>query len=142
MTNTTDKLLRLLDGFEHECYMLRVEASETRAKDEVVRDAYGRIREEAAQAIAATLGGETNQDGLPVGLTISEDGSLLNWRGENYVRQSTLGGGECEITSHYYYDDYDLHEFEFSCGHSYTIYDDVPHQFCPICGAKVKAVER
>ena len=33
-----------------------------------------------------------NPDGLPVGLTISEDGSLLNWRGENYVRQSALGG--------------------------------------------------
>ncbi len=43
------------------------------------------------QAIAATLGSELNPDGLPVGLTISEDGKLLNWRGENYVKQSTLG---------------------------------------------------
>lgn len=40
------------------------------------------------QAIAATLGSELNPDGLPVGLTISDDGSLLNWRGENYVRQA------------------------------------------------------
>ena len=45
------------------------------------------------QAIAATLGYELNPDGLPVGLTISEDGTLLDWRGENYVRQSTLGNG-------------------------------------------------
>ena len=45
------------------------------------------------QAIAATLGSELNPDGLPVGLTISEDGELLNWRGENYVKQSTLGSG-------------------------------------------------
>mgnify|MGYP002622694258 CR=1 FL=1 len=29
----------------------------------------------------------TNPDGLPVGLTVSDDGSLLNWRGENYVRR-------------------------------------------------------
>lgn len=48
----------LLDEFEHECFMLRVEASETRAKDKVVREAYERIREESAQAIAATLGND------------------------------------------------------------------------------------
>ena len=41
------------------------------------------------QAIAATLGYETNPDGLPVGLTISDDGNLLNWRGENYIRQGS-----------------------------------------------------
>ena len=47
------------------------------------------------QAIAATLGYEVNPDGLPVGLTISEDGNLLNWRGENYVRQdATLGADD------------------------------------------------
>lgn len=49
------------------------------------------------QAIAATLGNELNPDGLPVGLTISEDGELLNWLGENYVKQSTQGSGECEL---------------------------------------------
>lgn len=42
------------------------------------------------QAIAATLGSEFNPDGLPVGLTISDDSNLLNWRGENYVKQSTF----------------------------------------------------
>ena len=26
----------------------------------------------------------------PLGLTVSEDGDLLNWGGENYVRQSEL----------------------------------------------------
>lgn len=35
-----------------------------------------------------------NPDGLPYGLTMSDDGDLLNWRGENYVRQSALGDGE------------------------------------------------
>lgn len=45
------------------------------------------------QAIAATQGSEFNTDGLPVGLTISDDSRLLNWRGENYVKQSTLGSG-------------------------------------------------
>ena len=45
------------------------------------------------QAIAATLGSEFNPDGLPVGLAISDDGNLLNWRGENYVKQNTLGSG-------------------------------------------------
>ena len=39
------------------------------------------------------------------------------------------GGLECEVISHYYYDDYDIHEFEFSCGHSYTIHDDIPYPF-------------
>ena len=46
--------------------------------------------DELEQAVAATLGYETNPDGLPVGLTISDDGNLLNWRGENYVKQGML----------------------------------------------------
>lgn len=45
---------------------------------------------EPKQAIAATLGYELNPDGLPAGLTISDDGTLLDWRGENYVRQSIV----------------------------------------------------
>ena len=45
----------LLDEFEHECFMIRVEASETRAKDDVVREAYVRQREKTAQAIAALI---------------------------------------------------------------------------------------
>lgn len=52
----TERVCELLDEFEHECFMIRVEASETRAKDEVVRKAYERQRDETAQAIAATLG--------------------------------------------------------------------------------------
>lgn len=43
-----------------------------------------------ADELNAELGSELNPDGLPVGLTISEDGELLNWRGENYVKQGTL----------------------------------------------------
>ena len=42
------------------------------------------------QAIAATLGSAVNPDGLQAGLIISDDGELLNWRGENYVKQATL----------------------------------------------------
>lgn len=43
---------------------------------------------------AATMG-ERNPDGLPIGLTVSNDGNLLNWVGENYVRQdaATVGSG-------------------------------------------------
>jgi hypothetical protein len=33
------------------------------------------------------------------GLTVSEDGSLLNWQGENYVRQSDLGDDEPELAA-------------------------------------------
>ena len=65
-----------------------------------------------------------------------------NTRTPEQAIAATLGGGECEVISHYYYDDYDLHEFELSCGHSYTMHDDMPYPFCPICGKKVKAVKR
>ncbi len=51
------------------------------------------LRDTPEQAVAAPLYYEVNPDGLPVGLTISEDGTLLDWRGENYVKQSTLEGG-------------------------------------------------
>lgn len=43
----------------------------------------------------------------------------------------------CKIESSYYYDDYDLYEFEFSCGHLVNMYDKEPTNYCPICGAKV-----
>lgn len=58
----TERVCELLDEFEHECFMIRVEASETRAKDEVVRKAYERQRDETAQAIATTLGKQTWRD--------------------------------------------------------------------------------
>ena len=56
MSDETTELQGILDEFEYECYMLRVEASETRARDDVVRKAYERIRDEFAGRIAATLG--------------------------------------------------------------------------------------
>lgn len=62
MSDETTELQGILDEFEYECYMLRVEASETRARDDVVRKAYERIRDEFAGRIAATLGGEVNGD--------------------------------------------------------------------------------
>ena len=33
-----------------------------------------------------------NPDGLPVGLTISDDAKLLDWRGENYIKQNSMYG--------------------------------------------------
>lgn len=81
------------------------------------------------QAIAATLGNELNLDGLPVGLTISEDGNLLNWRGENYVRQSTLCGGrltaeqvEETVEKHWHDlpDEYDMPEATALLEYSYN----------------------
>lgn len=53
--NRTTELQGILDEFEHECYMLRVEASETRARDDVVRNSYERIRDEFVRRIAAML---------------------------------------------------------------------------------------
>lgn len=32
---------------------------------------------------------EKTPEGLPCGMTISDDGEVLNWLGENYVKQST-----------------------------------------------------
>lgn len=101
------------------------------------------------QAIAATLGNELNPDGLPVGLTISEDGELLNWCGENYVKQSMLGGGECEVVASYDTSDVDSRNssaewyFAFSCGHELYWDEGEPPKHCPECGAKIrKAVKR
>ena len=74
--------------------------------------------------------------------TEAEAVEAWNTRTPEQAIAATLGGGECEVISHYYYDDYDLHEFELSCGHSYTMHDDMPYPFCPICGKKVKAVKR
>lgn len=56
---STVEIAELLDEFEHECYMLRVEASETRARDDVVRESYERIRDEFAGRIAAAVGNWT-----------------------------------------------------------------------------------
>lgn len=53
---STAEIAELLDEFESECFMLRVEASETRARDDVVRESYGRILDEFAGRIAATVG--------------------------------------------------------------------------------------
>lgn len=53
----------------------------------------GESQDEFTAPESAELGSGLNPDGLPVGLTISDDGNLLNWRGENYVKQSTLSNG-------------------------------------------------
>jgi hypothetical protein len=43
--------------------------------------------------------GERNPDGLPIGLTVSNDGNLLNWVGENYVRQDAATVGRGNLTA-------------------------------------------
>lgn len=48
------------------------------------------------------------------------------------------GGGECKVTNHFYYNDYDIHQFELSCGHLYTTPDNMSYPFCPHCGKAVK----
>lgn len=55
--NQIIELQDIMDEFEHECFMLRVEASETRARNDVVRKSYECIRDEFAGRISATLGG-------------------------------------------------------------------------------------
>ena len=108
------ELHRILDGFEHECYMLRVEASETRAKDEAVRDAYERIREESARAIAATLGAEECED---------EGGIGAN--GEQVFSCSECG---CVLSL---YDSDGMNTLCTGFVHDYP-------RFCPSCGKAVK----
>ena len=58
---STVEIAELLDEFESECFMLRVEASETRARDDVVRESYDRILDEFAGRIAATLGNDRDE---------------------------------------------------------------------------------
>lgn len=53
---STVEIAELLDEFESDCFMLRVEASETRAKDDVVRESYERILDEFAGRIAVAGG--------------------------------------------------------------------------------------
>ena len=80
-------LEEFLCGYQSILLTRGINTSEAVCKQNELIDEYA---ERIAQIIAATLGSELNPDGLPVGLTISEDGELLNWRGENYVKQSTL----------------------------------------------------
>lgn len=49
---------------------------------------------------------------------------------------------ECEVIDHRYYNDYDIHKFELSCGHSYTTPDNILYSFCPVCGAKIGKAEK
>ena len=78
--NRTTELKAIMDEFEHECFMLRVEASETRARDDVVRKAYERIRDEFAGRIAATLGSDRE----------SELQSALNKAAGNWAKADAL----------------------------------------------------
>ena len=65
--NQTIELQEILDKFEQECFMLRVEASETHAKDDVVRESYERIRDEFAGRIAERyMELPVDADGVPI----------------------------------------------------------------------------
>ena len=49
------------------------------------------------------------------------------------------GAKTCRVLSQYYSDDWDIHDVELSCGHSFEMHDDPELfiRFCPICGAEV-----
>jgi hypothetical protein len=94
------------------------------------------------QAIAATVG-ERNPDGLPSGLTISNDGNLLNWMGENYMRQdaATVGVDTCkcvDVTPNDW--DEDLTMYHMECGFTMLHGEDKP-RFCGGCGRRIKVSE-
>ena len=112
MSDETTELQGILDEFEYECYMLRVEASETRARNDVVRKAYERIRDEFAGRIAATLGSgmltaeqvrktvEKHWHDLPAEYDMPEATALpeysYDWQAIADELNATLGGGECK----------------------------------------------
>lgn len=152
-----DKLLRLLDDFEHECFMLRVEASETRARDDVVRKAYEQKREKTAQAIAAALGGG-KLTAEQVREAIFHGSAYASFNGARYYvngismqaiadeLNAKLGGGECEFIG-----DAKYPPKCSACGWQAGTYDcewledgefEYDGKFCKECGAKVKAVKR
>lgn len=115
----------------------------------------GSLEYDGRRYTAATLGVGMNPDGLPIGLTISDDGTLLNWEGENYVLQSivrdvkrkpngnaALGVGECEIVGHYEAStrgEIGRERIKLSCGHIVERHS----KYCQECGRKIqKAVKR
>ena len=167
--HSTAEIDELLDEFEHECYMLRVEASETRAKDEDVRKAYGRIREESARAIAATLSGVGSEVGSEVtsevrgGKLTAEQVHDAIFNGSSYASfdgakyyadgigmqaiadelNAEMGGGECDAVRNERTQTIVCSE----CGGGgLTIPNkgqSALRNFCPNCGAKIrKAVKR
>lgn len=132
---STVEIAELLDEFEHECYMLRVEASETRARDDVVREAYERIRDEFAGRIAATVGSEYHG---------YEQAAIEAWESiKAWNTRATVGNETCELRN----------DVCSECG---AIVEHVTHsvyemgdsfachpKFCPSCGAQIrKAVKR
>lgn len=121
---STVEIAELLDEFEHECYMLRVEASETRARDDVVRESYERIRDEFAGRIAATVGQGTC---IPHG----------EW--ERLSQTQEFRRMYCDCGYELGTDSRDSFPF------ARTAYAAMP-RFCPECGARIvskgKAVKR
>ena len=163
--SATDELRRLLDEFEHECFMIRVEASETRARPEVVRKAYERQRDETAQAVAATLGEQAalnkaagnwaHVDNLLRGL-LEECERCPDTGCTQYIekivkpnmreRAATLGSWECGMIPSFTSPTTlnDCQEFCCSvCGEYMVLQqfpcgiDDTPN-YCPNCGMRVK----
>ena len=144
----TDELLRLLDEFEHECFTLRVEATETKAKDKDVREAYERIREESAQAIAATLGGgkltaeqvreliAPHLDARPT-FDFGRHGAV--WRADFQAIADELSAkferGECERVKHGTKPDGTPRYRCSVCGYGLG---DYRWAYCPKCGREIK----
>lgn len=121
---STVEIDELLDEFESECFMLRVEASETRARDDVVRESYERILNEFAGRIAATVGQGTC---IPHG----------EW--ERLSQTQEFRRMYCDCGYELGMDSRDSFPF------ARTAYAAMP-RFCPECGARIvskgKAVKR
>jgi len=159
MSEETTELQGILDEFEHECFMLRVEASETRAKDDVVRDAYEHIRKKTARAIAddlnVTLGDadyERRMDELLCRLTNGKWSKSRSYSVDFMVscvdeayEDAALSGGECEVEC---FDDgvdegmdgewlsYAPPTWYLSCGHD--VKGTERPNYCAVCGKAVK----
>ena len=94
----------------------------------------------APEQVAEVMCTRETPDGLPIGLTISNDGNLLNWMGENYVRQdaATIGAETCYCTT----PDTAWCFSCSSCGKSFPrnelhmAYNHGEINYCPNCGRR------
>ena len=94
--------LKKAGKFHYWCDTIEIPEIELHAICDEIQEEYDRAiaalnkaagRWAKADALLRELESGLNSDGLPNGLIISDDGNLLNWCGENYVKQSTLEGG-------------------------------------------------
>lgn len=130
---------------------LRIEAERLCDENEKLREENEMLRNYQAEHERDMAGCyEKNPDGLPVGLTISPDGTLLDWEGKNYVLQSIVrdverepngnmaGDEKCHVTQYNTEDDSMLCYGCGACGYGWHVSkNDKPFTYCPNCGREV-----